>query len=81
MTISREQKADLARHVQHHMREEFDLELGDLAAGLLIDYFADLLGPLSYNEAIADARAIVLDRADTMQAELEALTKPIQAPR
>jgi uncharacterized protein (DUF2164 family) len=75
MKLPKDDKLEVVRQVQQHFRDEFDFELGDLEAELLLEYFEKLLGPFAYNEAIADARAVVARRAETMDEELFGLTR------
>ena len=42
--------------------ENLDEELGDLKAGLLLDYCLTEIGPCVYNQAIADAQSYFTDR-------------------
>lgn len=79
MKIEKEHKAELVRRVQIHMEQEHDLDLGDLGAALLLDFFGELVGPVYYNEAIDDARAVALNRSDTIQEELLGLTRKVKS--
>lgn len=81
MKLSKEQRAEIVREVQQYFRDEFDLELGELRAGLVADFFGRVIGPLHYNEAITDARALAADRAATTDEELFALLKEVDPGR
>lgn len=48
--------------IRRFFAEELEHEIGDLKAGLVLDYILAEHGPLIYNQAIADARAFVEDR-------------------
>ncbi|MFQ5380606.1 MAG: DUF2164 domain-containing protein [Dehalococcoidia bacterium] len=76
--LSKEERLELVRQVQHYFREEFDVDLGDLGAEFVIEFFGKLLGPPYYNRAVADARAIVADRAQTIDEELFGLTRELK---
>ncbi len=76
--LSREERADLLGKLKDVIRDEFGEDLGDLRAELLLEALGKLLGPQYYNEAIADARAVAAERAETIQEELFGLTR--QAP-
>lgn len=43
--------------VRRYATESLDEEMGDLKAGLLLDFFLKELAPTVYNQAIADAQA------------------------
>lgn len=49
--------------LQRYFTENMDEEIGDLKAGLLLDFILAELGPTIYNQAIADARAFFDERA------------------
>ena len=46
----------------------FDEEIGDLKAGLLLDFILSELGPSVYNQAIADARTFFEERTSDLAA-------------
>ena len=43
--------------IKKYFEENMPQEVGDLAAGLLLDFFVEEIGPLIYNRAIADAQS------------------------
>ena len=58
--------ADRARAIaslRTYAAQELDESLGDLKAGLLLDYVLAEFGPTIYNQAIADARRYMEERA------------------
>lgn len=63
VTISDEARKRAVASIKRYVAEELDQEIGDLKAGLLLDYFLGELGPTVYNRAIADARAYFEERA------------------
>lgn len=58
--------------IKHFVADTLDQEIGDLKAGLILDYFLKEHGPTIYNQALADARRFVEDRA----ADIEGLGYP-----
>ena len=44
--------------------------MGDLSAGLLLDYFLEEIGPVIYNKAIADAQTRMHQRVADLPGEL-----------
>ncbi len=54
--------------VQQYFADNMDEPIGDLKAGLLLDFFLSELGPSVYNQAIADARAFFEERASDLAA-------------
>jgi uncharacterized protein (DUF2164 family) len=75
MKLERKDRVELVRLVQQRFRDEHDLDPGDLAADEELRFFAGLLGPLFYNQAIEDARRIAGLRAQTIDEELFGLTR------
>lgn len=56
--------------------EQLDEEIGDLKAMLILDYILAEHGPSIYNQALADARAFLEERA----ADIEGLGFPHEFP-
>lgn len=56
------------------IRQYFDVNLaepiGEMPAGLLLDFFVEEIGPVIYNKAIADAQSRMLQRVDDLTGEL-----------
>jgi len=44
--------------------------IGELPAGMLLNFFLEEIGPAIYNKAIADAQARMLRRVDDLSGEL-----------
>jgi len=55
--LSKERRKELIAAIKAYFLEHHDEEIGDLKAGLLLDFFIKKLGPPVYNRAIKDARA------------------------
>ncbi len=55
--IDKERRKELIRSIKTYFLEQHDEEIGDLKAGLLLDFFVETLGPGIYNQAIKDAQA------------------------
>jgi uncharacterized protein (DUF2164 family) len=62
--FSREEIAAIAAKLRPWFRDEFDIELRDLPAELLVDFLAREIGPFFYNRALYDAQAVVRQKAD-----------------
>ena len=73
MEIAKEDRADAIVRIQGYFREERGEELGDLAAGMLLDLFVAELGPLLYNQGVRDARALANRFTGQLDEELDAL--------
>lgn len=63
LTLSDEARTQAIASLQEYFADTMDEEIGDLKAGLLVDFIVAELGPTIYNQAIADARAFFEERA------------------
>jgi uncharacterized protein (DUF2164 family) len=60
--------ASLQRYFEENMQEP----IGNLPAGLLLDYFLEEVGPVIYNRAITEAQERIQQRAADLTGELYA---------
>ena len=58
--------ASLQRYVEENLIEP----IGNLQAGLMLDYFLEDLGPSIYNQAIRDAQGRVLQQVNDLDGDL-----------
>ena len=58
-----EHQKQLLSSLKRSFFEHLDEDIGDLKAGLLLDYCLKEIGPVIYNKAIADAQAYFQERA------------------
>jgi uncharacterized protein (DUF2164 family) len=65
--ISPEIRKRLIASLKRYSAENLDEELGDLKAGLLLDYCLTEIGPAVYNQAIADAQSYFTDRVADLE--------------
>jgi uncharacterized protein (DUF2164 family) len=63
-------RADAIASLQRYFDENLPEPIGELPAGLLLDYFLEEIGPVIYNRAIADAQARLLLRVGDLSGEL-----------
>jgi len=75
IVFSKEEQRDLIPRIKAFVRDELDLEIGDLQASMLMDFFAEKLGHAVYNRAIYDAQALIATKADEMAEALYALER------
>jgi uncharacterized protein (DUF2164 family) len=52
--------------LRQYFAANMDEEIGDLKAGLLLDFILSELGPSVYNQGIADARAFFEERSNDL---------------
>ncbi len=77
--IPREQKLQMLPTVQSAFEEQFGQPIGQLAAEEWLDVMLRELYPFIYNQAIMDAKTVLLDRMSSLEDELYALQKPIRS--
>jgi uncharacterized protein (DUF2164 family) len=56
--------------VQRYFEENMAEPIGNLPAGLLLDFFIEEIGPMIYNKAIADAQTRLSQRVADLGGEL-----------
>lgn len=74
MTISLtdDAKKQSVASIRRYFAEELELDVGELKAGLVLDFIVKEIGPSIYNAAIADAQAFMRERL----VDMEALSAP-----
>jgi len=65
--ISPETRKRLIASLKRYAAEHLDEELGDLKAGLFLDFCLKEVGPPIYNKAISDAQAYFTDRVADLE--------------
>ena len=63
ITLSPDTTKQLHASIKRYAAEHLDEEMGDLKAGMLLDFCLREIGPVVYNKAIADARTYFESRA------------------
>ena len=64
--LSKERRKELIAAIKAYFLELHDEEIGDLKAGLLLDFFMEKLGPSVYNQAIKDAQAFFQQKVEDL---------------
>jgi uncharacterized protein (DUF2164 family) len=70
--IPKPARADAIASLQRYFAENMPEPLGDLPAGLLLNFFLEEVGPSIYNQAIRDAQARMQQRVADLDGELYA---------
>ena len=60
--LSDERRARLVADIQKLFSDELDDDIGELRAGLVLDFFVKNLGPPVYNQAIRDAHGFLQEK-------------------
>jgi uncharacterized protein (DUF2164 family) len=70
IALSTDERSRAADALRAHLRSEFDVEAGTVAADALLDLILTDLMPLAYNRGVADAQARVHAHADALATDL-----------
>ncbi len=70
--LSKQARAEAVASIQRYFREELPEPIGELPAGLLLNFFLEEIGPAIYNKAIADAQERLAGRVSDLNGELYA---------
>ena len=65
-------RAQAIASIQRYFEENLPEPIGELPAGLLLNFFLEEIGPAVYNQAIADAQARMAARVADLEGELYA---------
>jgi len=68
--LSKRGRADAVASIQRYFDENMPEPLGELPAGLLLNFFLEEIGPAIYNQAIADAQTRMQLRVTDLHGEL-----------
>ena len=68
--LPKQARADAIASLKRYFEENLPEPIGDLPAGLLLDYFLEEIGPVIYNKAIADAQTQIAQRVADLTGEL-----------
>jgi len=68
MKIPKESRDRAVASIKRYFSEELEEEVGDLKAGLFLDYCMKEFCPLAYNQGVADAQAYIRDRVADIDA-------------
>ncbi|WP_417309461.1 DUF2164 domain-containing protein [Devosia sp.] len=62
--FEKEQRTAIVSLVQRYFVEELDSSIGAIPAELLVEFFAEHIGPHYYNQGLADAQAVFAKSLD-----------------
>ena len=66
--LTKEQRADMVIAIKRYFKSERGEEIGDLAAGFLLDFVIDKLAPEFYNQGVQDSQRYMGDRLEDLLA-------------
>ena len=68
--ISREHRQQAIASIERYFRENREEKIGNIAAGALLGYFLEELGPIVYNQAVADVQERLQARVTELDIEV-----------
>lgn len=68
--LSKQARADAIASIQRYFEENLPEPIGELPAGLLLNFFMEEVGPVIYNRAIGDTQARMTQRVSDLSGEL-----------
>jgi uncharacterized protein (DUF2164 family) len=71
LELNKQQRTQAISSLQRYFEENLD-PIGDLPAGLLLNFILEEIGPVIYNQAIADAQTRLTQRVADLSGELYA---------
>jgi len=71
LELSKQQRAAAISSLQRYFEENLE-PIGDLPAGLLLNFFLEDISPVIYNQAVSDAQTRISQRVADLNGELYA---------
>jgi uncharacterized protein (DUF2164 family) len=65
-----EKEKKIIESIKLYFEENLDSKIGDLKAGLLLDYILKEIGPLVYNQALEDAQKYMIEKINELDSSL-----------
>ena len=69
LELDKQQRSDAIASLKRYFEENLE-PIGDLPAGLVLNFFIEEIGPVIYNRAITDAQARLTQRVADLSGEL-----------
>ncbi|MFF2319907.1 DUF2164 domain-containing protein [Agrobacterium sp. NPDC058088] len=73
--LEKQEKADLAVRIRAYLARETEAEIGLLQAEIFVDFLAEEMGYVFYNQGLKDAHTAILRRLDDAAADIDVLEK------
>ncbi len=68
--LSKEDRAQAVASIERYFREHMDEKIGNVAAGALLGFFLEEVGPSVYNKGVADAQERMAARVQEIDFEV-----------
>ncbi len=66
ITLTKEQRDEMIPEIKNFFLQERDEEIGELAAGLVLDFFLEKMAPEFYNQGVSDSHQYMRDSAEDL---------------
>jgi uncharacterized protein (DUF2164 family) len=70
IAIPKEQRLQAIASIERYFLENMEEKIGNIAASALFDFFLDEIGPIAYNQAVADVQERLLARVQEIDIEV-----------
>ncbi|NTC83297.1 DUF2164 domain-containing protein [Agrobacterium tumefaciens] len=74
--LEKQDRAELAARVREYLARETETEIGLLQAEIFVDFLAEEVGYVFYNQGLKDAHAAILRRLEDAAGDIDVLEKP-----
>ena len=74
IALSKEDRQQAIASIERYFRTHMDEPIGNIAAGALLGFFLEEIGPSLYNRGVADAQAHLQQRVADLDFEVQAPT-------
>ncbi|MEL7565768.1 MAG: DUF2164 domain-containing protein [Dehalobacterium sp.] len=64
--VNKEARKDMILEIKTYFLKERDEDLGDLASGLILDFFMEKLAPYAYNQGVYDSYKYMGERTEDL---------------
>ena len=64
--LTKERRDEMVSEIKHYFSKERDEEIGDLGAGLMLDFILEKLAPDFYNQGVFDSHQYMQDAAEDL---------------
>jgi uncharacterized protein (DUF2164 family) len=81
IAFEKRERDEIVDRIQRFMLQEHDLRLGGLEAEVLLDFFAEKIGPFYYNQGLNDAQAMFAKSIDDINERIYDLEQPVSRGR
>ena len=68
--ISKEARKEVIAPIERYFQENMEEKIGNIAASALLGFFLEEIGPLVYNQAVADVQERLLARVSEIDIEI-----------